>query len=395
MVRGPLAGRRLDSTSLRRLGSSPDEAVDRLRQRSRSSLRQRWHRTTASSVLAVQGGVAAAVAWFIATDLLHHKQPVFAPISAVIVLDIAVGQRLRRTFELVFGVALGIAIGDALVYEIGTGAWQLGLVVFLATILSVYIAGTPAVVAQASSSSVLIATLSPPKSGILYTRFVDALIGGAVALLVMALLLPANPLAVVSRKAGPAAGVLAEGLEETATALRAGLADEADRALTKLNDGQVKLSEFRETLPESRETATVAPLRWRSRGALSRYVEAAEHLERAMGNARVLARRVVTLIHDQEPVPECLPESVRLLAEATRELRQSLSRGASEHKVADRAVEAVTRASEAYREGIGFSGSAIVAQIRAIATDLLGTADLSHAQANELVRRTAGNPSRP
>jgi len=200
---------------------------------------------------------------------------------------------------------------------------------------------------------------------------------------------------VVSRKAGPAAGVLADGLEETATALRAGLADEADRALTKLNDGQVKLSEFRETLPESRETATVAPLRWRSRGALSRYVEAAEHLERAMGNARVLARRVVTLIHDQEPVPECLPEAVRLLAEATRELRQSLSRGASEHKVADRAVEAVTRASEAYREGIGFSGSAIVAQIRAIATDLLGTADLSHAQANELVRRTAGNPSRP
>src|SRR5262245_30980968 len=133
MLRGPLAGRRLDSLSLRRLGSSPDEAVDRLRKRSHSSLRQRWHRTRASTVLAVQGGLAAGTAWIIATDLLHHKQPVFAPISAVIVLDIAVGQRFRRTFELVLGVALGIAIGDALVAEIGTGPWQLALVVFLAT----------------------------------------------------------------------------------------------------------------------------------------------------------------------------------------------------------------------------------------------------------------------
>jgi uncharacterized membrane protein YgaE (UPF0421/DUF939 family) len=390
MVRGPRVG-----AGFRRLGASTDETLDRVRQRSGSSLRQRWHRTKANTILAVQGGVAAACAWFIATKLLHHHQPVFAPISAVIVLDIAVGQRLRRTFELVLGVALGIAIGDALVFEIGAGAWQLGVVVFLATIFAVYIAGTPAVVAQASSSSVLIATLQPPKSGIYYSRFIDALIGGGVALLVMALLLPANPLAVVSRKAGPACGVLADGLDQTATALRSGLSDEADRALTNLDEGQAQLMEFRDTLPESRETATVAPLRWRSRGALSRYVEAAEHLERALGNARVLTRRAVTLINDQEPVPSCLPDSVQLLAEATRELRQALTRGTSEHRVADLSVEAVTQASEAYRAGIGFSGSAIVAQVRAIATDLLGTTDLSHAQANDLVRRTSGNPARP
>jgi uncharacterized membrane protein YgaE (UPF0421/DUF939 family) len=390
MVRGSWGGR-----VSRRIGSSPDEALDRLQHRSRSSFWQRWHRTKATAVLAVQGGVAAGGAWFIATDLLHHKQPVFAPISAVIVLDISVGQKFRRTLELVLGVALGIAIGDALIYQIGTGFWQLGLVVFLATILTVYIAGTPAVVAQASSSSVLIATLNPPKSGILYTRFVDALIGGAAALVVLALLLPANPLAVVARKAGPACGVIADGLEDTARALRARLADGADRALTMLNEGGAQLAEFRATLPESQETATVAPLRWRSRGALSRYVEAAEHLDRALSNARVLARRAVTLISDEEPVPDSLPEAVELLAQAVRELRQSLTRGGSEHRVADLSVAAVTCGSEAYRVGLGFSGSAIVAQIRAIATDLLGSTDLSHAQANELVRRTSGNPAKP
>src|SRR5690348_3375165 len=105
MLRGPWSG------VGRRVGSSPDEALDRLRNRSESSLRQRWSRTRANAVLAAQGGLAAAISWYIAVKFLHHKQPVFAPISAVIVLDIAVGQRFRRTFELVLGVALGIAIG--------------------------------------------------------------------------------------------------------------------------------------------------------------------------------------------------------------------------------------------------------------------------------------------
>jgi uncharacterized membrane protein YgaE (UPF0421/DUF939 family) len=54
----------------------------------------------------------------------------------VIVRDVSSGQRLRRAAELVLGVALGIAIGDALIYEIGTGAWQVGLSVLLATLFT-------------------------------------------------------------------------------------------------------------------------------------------------------------------------------------------------------------------------------------------------------------------
>lgn len=372
--------------------SSADELLDELRRRSQRTLSDRWQRVRATALLALQAGVAGAVSWYIAKNVLHHVDPVFAPISAIITLDVSVGQRFRRAVELVVGVALGVAFADALIYLIGSGAWQIGVAVALATLVSVFLGGSSAVVGQAASSAVLIAALVPPtREGIYYERIIDALLGGVVALAVMALLFPANPLTIVSRKAGPACDIIAGSLSDTATALSARDAGRADAALSRINQGGAALAELRATVPEGRETATIAPLRWRAKGTLSQYVEAVEHLERVLGNARVLVRRSVTLISDEEPLPEHLPRAVATLGEAVHELRRELARGAPLQRASELAAQAVREAADAYRAGLGFSGSVLVAQIRAAATDLLGAAGLSYAEANQLVRRSGGN----
>ena len=48
------------------------------------------------------------LAWLIATELVGHDQPFFAPISAVVTLGLTVGERRRRAVELAIGVAVGI-----------------------------------------------------------------------------------------------------------------------------------------------------------------------------------------------------------------------------------------------------------------------------------------------
>jgi len=317
----------------------------------------------------------------------------FAPIAAVITLGISVGQRFRRAVELVLGVALGVAVGDGLIYLIGTGGWQIGLAVVLAMTAAIVGGGTAAVVAQAATSAVLIATLTPPTEGIYLSRVLDALVGGGVALVVMALLLPVNPLTVVSRVARPALGTLIDGLAATARALESGDEEVAHDALIALSEGEDHLVEFHEILPEGREAAAVAPLRWHARNALRRYVEAAEYIERAMRNARVIARRAVTLLRDGEPVPPALPGAVRALAEAARLVRRDLRRGSVPRAAVEPVTRAVGEATAAYRHGLGFSGTVVVAQIRATATDLLGTAGLRHGEADRLVRRAGGDLS--
>src|SRR5436305_8008929 len=216
--------------------------------RSRATLADRWRRVRAGLPFAVQAGLAAGLSWLVANNVLHHQRPFFAPIAAVIALNVSVGQRLRRVVELVLGVALGILVGDSLIYFIGTGPVQIGVGVGAAILVAVFLGGSPVVIGQAAASAVLVATLAPPSGGIYYTRFFDALIGGVVGILVMALLLPVNPLTVIRRAAGPALDVVAAGLRDCALALSDGDRDEAQAALERLRAGGARVTPFRGAL---------------------------------------------------------------------------------------------------------------------------------------------------
>lgn len=366
-------------------------------ERIRQDARERLDRLWALSVVVGQTAVAAAIAWEIAGRVVGRPEPVFAPVAAVITLGIATGQRFRRALELVLGVTLGVALGDLLIYLIGSGGWQIGVAVALAMMVTVAVGGTATVVAQAAISAVLVAALAPPEGGIYFSRVVDAFVGGTVALVVMAIVLPVNPLTVVSRVARPAMGVLIDGLTATARGLEDNDVRPAHEALVMLTEGEEKLAEYHEVLPEAREVATVAPLRWPTRNALRRYVESADYLERAVRNARVLARRGVTLLRDREPAPGELVASLRALADAVSVVRRDLRRGRVPYDATDLVLRAVWEASLAYRRGVGFSGSVVIAQIRAIGTDLLGTTGLPHDEADREIRRVAGTlgDSRP
>ena len=171
--------------------------IEEAAERSRVSMRTRLERLRLAWRSIFQASVSAAVAWLIATELLGHPTPFFAPVAAIVTLGITVGQRGRRAAEVAFGVAVGIAVADLLVLQIGTGAGQLAVVVLLATSAAIFLGSGQMLATQAAVSAALVATLQPPVDGFAFTRFFDALVGGGVALLINAVLLPARPLSLI------------------------------------------------------------------------------------------------------------------------------------------------------------------------------------------------------
>lgn len=365
-------------------------ATEVLVRRTRTALRDRLRRVRANVLLAVQCGLASGLAWYVAHDLVGHRAPFFAPIAAVITLAVSVGQRLRRTVELVFGVAIGIGIGDALIWFIGTGPAQVGLVVALAIVTAIFFGSGSALITQAASSAVLVATLTPPSQGVSFGRFVDALVGGLIGLGVMALLLPLNPLTVVSRAARPALDVLGHGLTETAAALAARDRGRADGVLARMRAAEGDLRRLQDAMEAASETATLAPVRWRTRGALGQYVDAAEFVARALRNSRVLVRRAIAMIGDGEPVPEDLVAAVRSLGEAVSWLERELADAVEPVATRERALRAASEAGLGYAAGVGFSGSVVVAQVRSAAIDLVRASGMPAEEAQRLVRRAVG-----
>jgi uncharacterized membrane protein YgaE (UPF0421/DUF939 family) len=358
-----------------------------------AKIRNGLRRVRAEGVLAIQAGCAAGLSWFVAHDVVGHRQPFFAPIASVVALGAALGQRLIRVVELVVGVALGVLVGDTLVYFIGTGAWQLSLVVALAVVIAVFVRGTPVTIIQAASSAVLIATLQPPTSGLAYPRFVDALIGGAIGIVVTAVFVPTNPVRVAQHAAEGMLGAMADGIEAVTAALDRRDRAAAEEALERLRDLSGELAAYQEALTGSREAATISPVWWRYRDDLVRYSDSAPDLDRVVRNCRVLARRAVALLRDNEPVPTELLTALDEVATALRELARELEHGDEPTGARDLILAAVRDAAQAQEATLGFSGAMMIGQVRFAATDLLRATGLDRVDAEKLVRAAATPPN--
>ena len=302
----------------------------------------------------------------------------------MISLGVSLGSRLRRAGELVVGVSLGVLVGDLLISWIGTGVWQIALVVALAVAVAVFADGGTLIVAQAGASAVLVATLLPPGDTGGIDRCVDALIGGTVGVLVVALL-PSHPLGPVQRQARQALDELAGVLFGIADALRSREEAAAGAALSRARRSQPLVDDLRAALRSGREVTTVAPLRRPHRAELTRFSELAERIDYAFRNTRVLARRALAALQDDEPAVEELPDAVALLATAVRSLADQV-RG--EREAARAPILELIHAAPILDEAgdLGMSEQVMIAQLRSIAIDLLQATGLTRREAVAALR---------
>src|SRR4051794_39038433 len=184
------------------------------------TLRATARRRLGPRALAIaQTGAAALGAWYLAALLLPDPQPVFACIAAVIAIGASHGEHRSRAIQLVLGVVLGLAIADAIVHLIGTGAPQLAIMVVLAMGIATALGGSEMVISEAAVSAMLL-IVTGPGNDFSPNRILEAAIGGGVALAV-ALAFPPDPLLHVGRAAQRVLAELGQVLERLARALDA------------------------------------------------------------------------------------------------------------------------------------------------------------------------------
>lgn len=359
----------------------------RRRVRPRTRIRAAGRRLRGSALPIAQCALAAGAAWFVAHQLVGHAQPFFAPVAAVISLGVSLGNRLRRVAELVVGVSLGVLVGDLLISQIGSGTWQIMLVVALAMTAAVLADGAALLVAQAGSSAVLVATLLPPGGAGGFDRCLDALIGGAVGVLVTAVF-PADPVGPVRRAARSLLDELAGVLADSADALRDRDVEAARLALRRARGTHPLIDAVRTSLRAGREVTRVTPVFRRSRRELGRYTELAERADYATRNARVLARRTFSALTDDEPAAPELADAVGELAVAIGVLTAQLGRDGDRELAREPVLDVVRHARVLAADWTpGESEAVIIAQLRSIALDLLQGTGLSRADALAAMRR--------
>lgn len=354
--------------------------LDRMWDRGRLSMRARWAMLRSKAWHVGQASVAAGVAWWFATEVVGHPRPFFAPIVAVVCLGTSYGQRLRRVAEVTVGVAIGVFLADLLVLLVGSGAWQLTVVVALAMSVALLVNAGPLLVTQAAVQSIVVVTLvaSP---GYALTRWIDALVGGGVALLAAAVV-PRAPLRRPREQAAVVVRRIAQLLQAAAESSLDGDVERSVEVLAAARNTEPLIRELQAAADEGLSVIASSPFRRRHTGQVRQMAELVEPLDRALRNTRVLVRRVAVAGYRNERLPRAYALLCEDLAQATDEMAEALGRGEMASDVRP-ALLAIGEGTSQVERIPDLSADVVLAQIRSIIVDLLQITGLGVMEATD------------
>jgi uncharacterized membrane protein YgaE (UPF0421/DUF939 family) len=367
-----------------RFGPAALRARRRIRLRSR--LTTGLDRVRVSGWSIGQSAIGGALAWEIAVRLLGHPAPFFAPTATIVSLSISVRNRLRRVGELALGVSIGVGLGELLVGQIGRGGWQLGLVVLVGMTVALLLDGGVLVVTQAALQAIFVVALPIAPPGGYLGRWMDALVGGAIALGI-AFALPADPRPAMRDGAVGTTQAAAEALRRSVAAARQVDPDAAQAALDLARASEPMLQEWKEAVYAAEEISRLSPLRRRADREIGAHHDGMVHLDRAVRNLRVALRRMVAVVEDDAAggghpgsggVPPAVLDRMEELAGALFTLPGTLLDPAGEG--GRRALAALTglagRLDAGQLGATSMSATVVVAQLRSAVVDLLQVAGL-------------------
>jgi uncharacterized membrane protein YgaE (UPF0421/DUF939 family) len=353
---------------------------ERAQKRGRRSLGERLRRFRDKRWQIAQCAAAAGVAWFLAKDVLGHQVPVFAPIAAVVSLGTSYAQRLRRVAEVTAGVAIGVFLGDLLVVWLGSGPWQIALVVGLAMTTAVMLDAGTLFVNQAAVQGLFVAALVPGTDASL-VRWTDALLGGAVAL-VAATVVPAAPLRRPREQAGAVLAKVSELLRGASSVMRDG---DVDRGMDLLADARSTdhlVRRLQAAADEGMAVVASSPFRVRHRPGIRRMADIVDPLDRALRSTRVLVRQVAVAAYRRRQVPRAYAELADALADAIDAMVAQLAADELPDSVRD-SLLALAHATSTVERADEMTAEVVLIQLRSVIADLLMLTGMSQLDATD------------
>ena len=356
-----------------------------------------WTRPTSTEIATVaKSGLAAGLSWWLASVVTNIPDAVLAPLTALVVVQVSVRASVRsaieRSFAVVLGVLVALAVGDAL----GLNGVTVGLLVAAALAVAELVLRLPPASARQVPISVLVvlSTVTPDRVSFGGLRLIDTLIGAAVGVIV-SLAFPASRLVdarqTIERLGEGLAALLDEmgaGLEEPWTTEQTG--DWRRRART---NRERLVAQAAEAVGQGRESA-----RWNVRDrrhidALGRFEDEMPRLGRAAIGVSVLSRGLDDLAQHTPAGHAPMPATGALLgalADLVRAFTGELLGSADASKVTDaldqvrqrreRCTRAATRrarvaldheeAAEVDDESEWLDYAALIVQVDRITSDL-------------------------
>lgn len=378
---------------------SDPSAFERARHALGARVRTGLDRSGSATFAIARIAASAALAYGLSHLLWGHQYPFFSAIAAYVVVGFTVEKKMRKMFEMSAGVLLGVLLGELARLTIGGGVWQIAVMIFVAAMLARFIDSGVMFAMQVGIQSMLVMVMPATPSMAPGSRFVDAVTGVVVAIVIY-LLFSGDPRRPQRRAAERFYVELEDTLVSLAVAARSGSQEIATAALMSLRTSSQKLTDQWDLANDAaNEMATFSPAGVRHARSIQRLGRLLIGSDRAMRNVRVIARREAEFLSAVGSGPHSsLADALVAGHDAVTAIRTSITDRTedTDFTPARRALrifcsyltpETLLVNDKGVQPGRAghFEGVTLTIQLRALATDLLEATGLTHEQAGRFL----------
>ena len=141
-------------------------------------------------VQAAKTALAGGLSWYIAADVLGNSLPVFAPLAAILTVQVTVWDSVSRGLQRVLGVIAGVLVAFGFARLLGVHIWSVVLVVFFSWLAGQALRLGPQGAVQVPVTGLLVLILGTSTSEYAVDRVVDTFVGAGVGVAVSLVALP-------------------------------------------------------------------------------------------------------------------------------------------------------------------------------------------------------------
>lgn len=355
---------------------------ERTARRGWRSQKRRVNRWQSRLFMIIQISLAAGISWWLAQTLFDHKAPYLAVVATIVCLGFSFGQRLWRAIEIAVGVTVGVLCGDVFLYFFGTGVWQIMLVIAVAMSITTWLGARTLMVSQSAVQAAVVLTILPGADAG-FSRWLDALVGCAVALL-FATVAPTGPVMKPRLQAAKVLHETANTIREMVLAVEARDVEAAERVLASARSTEQALNTLTTAANEGAAVVRFSPFLRRHKEGVLQISDLTVPLDRFTRNLRVLARRSVVAVYRGETVPNDHLHLMTDLAQITDEAAAELYAMRIPESKIDDIVQLAADSAE-IPVGDRLSSAVILAQVRSMLADLLELCGMDYTDARDSI----------
>jgi uncharacterized membrane protein YgaE (UPF0421/DUF939 family) len=238
---------------------------------------------------AAKTGIAAGLAWFVAADVVGNNLPVFAPLAAVLTVQVTVWDSLSKGIQRALGVVVGVLLAYALARLLGVHVWSVALVVFVSWVAGQAIRLGQQGAVQVPVSALLVLVLGASTSGYAIDRVEDTFLGAATGIVVSLIVVPRSNLPEARASVADLATAIAAVLRDLAAGFSTPGAD-VSALLTRARQLDGEAGAVTLVVEQTLTATRWSPTGYRDRPAAEKLVEAVNVLDNVARSTRGIAR---------------------------------------------------------------------------------------------------------